>query len=144
MASYIELAHYVRHFCQWILKFRHYLDIICQLSTRVPWCVSCVKTEQSVWEDDRLYQNNNMYTWLHILSWCTMPNIFASEFYCLDTVYTSFLNFLEGCHHVFPMRSQSNLFGKITVCTRTIICIHGLIYWTGALCQTFLPKNFKV
>ncbi len=53
----------------------------CQtLSGRVRSCVSRAKTEKSVREDHRLYQNNNMYTWPHILSWCTMPDIFANEF----------------------------------------------------------------
>ncbi len=58
----------------------HCLHIICQLSGQVPSSVSRTKTEQSVREDDRLNQNNNMYTWPHILSWCTIPDIFANEF----------------------------------------------------------------
>ncbi len=54
MASYIELAHYAREFCQWILKLKHCLDIISQLPGIVPSCVSHAKSEQSVWEDDCL------------------------------------------------------------------------------------------
>ncbi len=46
----------------------------------MPSCVSSAKTEQSVWENDPFYENNNMYKWPHILSWCTMLDIFANEF----------------------------------------------------------------
>ncbi len=73
-----------------------------------------------------------------------MLDIFANEFKSLNIVYTSFLNFMVGCHDVFPVQRQSNLFGKIAVNITTTICIHGPIYRAGALCQTFLPMNFKV
>ncbi len=120
----------VRHFCQWILKSRHCLDIYCQLSGRVPSCVSRVKTEQSVREDDHLYQNHNVYTWPHILSWCTMQTFFQwilKSRHCLDIKWLN-VNFLVGCHDVFPMWTQSNLFRKMTIWTRTIMYIHGLLY----------------
>ncbi len=65
-------------FCQWILKSRHCLDIIRQLFGRVPSCVSHANTLAIC--SGRWPFGQKQYTWPHILSWCTMPDIFANGF----------------------------------------------------------------
>ncbi len=52
-------------------------------------------------------------------------------------------NYWLSLSSVFHVVTQSNLFRMMTIWTRKIRCIHALLHWAGALCQTFFQCIWK-